>query len=114
MDLLTAPDLDARLARAMTLHRGEGLVLDLTGVRFMDCAGLGPVLRARNRLADRFWLRGVRPRVQFLLDITELTQTLRILPHGVLWPADADPQRCHVVFDDLLDHRRLTPWPAPR
>ncbi len=64
LDLSTGPQLDSRLNRAMTLHDGDGLVLDLSDVPFMDCAGLVPVLRARNALGDRFWPVGAdrRPR----------------------------------------------------
>lgn len=109
LDLVTGPDLDARLGRAMALHHGDGLVLNLSGVPFMDCAGLGPVLRARNRLAERFCLSALRPRVLRLLDLTGVKETLRILPDGGLWPTEADPQRCRVVLDDLFDHRPAQP-----
>lgn len=109
LDLVTGPDLDARLGRAMTLHHGEGLVLNLAAVPFMDCAGLGPVLRARNRLGNRFCLRCVHPRVLRLLDVAGVAASLRILPAAELWPTEADPLRCHVILDDLLDHRPAQP-----
>jgi anti-anti-sigma factor len=109
LDLVSGPDLDARLGRAMALHHGDGLVLNLSGVPFMDCAGLGPVLRARNRLAERFCLSTLRPRVLRLLDLAGVRESLRILPDGGLWPAEADPQHCHVVLDDLFDHRPARP-----
>jgi anti-anti-sigma factor len=105
LDIATAPDLDARLGRACALHHGDGFVLDLAGVGFMDCAGMGPILRARNRLPNRLSLRGLQPRVLRLLDLTALTSTLRILAGETQWPAEADPKRCHVVLDDLHDHR---------
>jgi anti-sigma B factor antagonist len=109
LDLVTGPSLDARLGRAVTLHHDDGLVLSLTGVPFMDCAGLGPLLRARNRLGRRFCLRGLQPRVLRLLEVAGVAASLRILPATDLWPTEADPQRCHVVLDDLLDHRPARP-----
>jgi len=105
LDLLTGPDLDARVGRATALHRGDGLVLDLSNVPFMDCAGLSPVLRARNRLGSRLCLRGLQPRVWRLLQLAGVADQLRILPAADRWPAEADPHRCRVVLDDLLDHR---------
>jgi anti-anti-sigma factor len=108
LDLATAPDLEARLARALAFHRDDGLVLDLSEVTFMDCAGLRPVLRARNRI-EHLWLRGVHPRVRQLLDLAGVTDTLRILPTAQLWPAEADPLLCHVVLDDVSDHRPAQP-----
>ena len=101
LDLSTGPVLDARLDHAIALHDGDGLVLDLSDVPFMDCAGLGPVLRARNSLGERFCLAAPRPRVMRLLDLAGVMHTLRILPRGDLWPAEAEARRCHV----LLDHR---------
>lgn len=109
LDLLTGPDLDARLGRALAVHRDDGFVLNLSDVLFMDCAGLGPVLRVRNRLGHRLCLRGVQPLVRRLLDLAGVTATLRILPATELWPAEADPLRCHVLLDDLLDHRPAPP-----
>ena len=105
LDIASGPRLDARLRRAMASHDGDGLVLDLSDVPFMDCAGLGPLLRARNALSERFCLTEPGPRVRRLLALAGVTQTLRILPGTDRWPAEADPRRCHVFLDDLLDHR---------
>jgi anti-anti-sigma factor len=112
LDVFSARDLDARLGRALALHRGDGLVLDLSNVPFMDCAGLGPVLRVRQRLEGRLALRGLQPQVDRLLNLARVVATVRILPPPGLWPSEADPHECRVVWDDLLDHRPS--WHAPR
>jgi anti-anti-sigma factor len=49
LDILTAPDLARRLAPVA--RAGNDLVLDLSAVRFCDCAGLTAFLRLR-RLAS--------------------------------------------------------------
>ena len=113
LDIATGPALDARLGRALAGHRGDGLVLDLTAVTFLDCAGLRPVVRASNRLGRRLCLRGVRGQVARLLDLTDVTASLRILPDAQAWPAEADPGHRGVVLDDLLDHRPAHPVPVP-
>jgi anti-sigma B factor antagonist len=116
LDVATGPDLEARLGRASVLHGDDGIVLDLAGIEFIDCAGLRPILRARNRLPDRFCLCGLPPRVLRLLELTALTPTLRILPGATRWPIEADPQGCHILLDDLHDRRpaRHVTRQAPR
>lgn len=76
LDLLGGLELDARLGRELAAHRGDGLVLDLSRVPFMDCAGLGAVLRARRRHGHRLRLRGVQPRVRWFLDLAQVTDVL--------------------------------------
>jgi anti-anti-sigma factor len=109
LDLATSPALEARIRRAVTQHRGDGLILDLSAVTFMDCSGLRPVLRLRNRLQDRLCLRGVPPRVRRLLDLAQVTGTLHILPHGEQWPATADPAQCGISIDHLFDQYPARP-----
>jgi anti-anti-sigma factor len=48
------------------------VVVDLSDVRFMDCAGLAPLLEAHARMGDRLQLRGLRPAVHLLLLLTGL------------------------------------------
>jgi len=116
LDLVTGPGLDARIGRAMAPRHGDGLILDLSGVTFIDCAGLRPILRGRNRLGHRLCLRAVPEPVLRLLLLADVAGSLRILPTEHLWPAEADPERCRTVLDDLLDHRppgHTGPLPRP-
>jgi anti-anti-sigma factor len=89
----------------MTIHDGDGFVLDLSDVPFMDCAGLGTVVHAHNSLAERLCLTAPQPRVMRLLELTGVRPTLRILPIGDLWPTEADARRCHVLLDRTGPHR---------
>ncbi|MFD7696712.1 STAS domain-containing protein [Streptomyces sp. NPDC059805] len=52
IDLSTATSLMMRLD-ALTSAPSPDLVLDLRGVTFIDCAGLGVLCRARNRVRAR-------------------------------------------------------------
>jgi anti-anti-sigma factor len=51
-DLATVPLLWASLALAMTFDEGD-LVVDLSGVRFMDASTVGVIMRARGLLRPR-------------------------------------------------------------
>ncbi|MEU9079558.1 STAS domain-containing protein [Kitasatospora sp. NPDC004745] len=81
IDLDTAPSLRRALAAALESHRE--VVLDLSEVTFMDCAGLGALVRARNqadRCGGRLSLRGARHRVARLLELTGLHRRLAVEP----------------------------------
>jgi len=113
LDLATAPGLDARLGRAVSGHEGDGFVLDLSGLTFLDCSGLRPLLQARNRLGPRLCLRGVPARVLWFLRLAGVSDSLRILTGGDYWPHEADPERCRLLLDDLPDKRPSRPPVSP-
>jgi anti-anti-sigma factor len=106
LDLATGPALDASLRQMAAQHRGDGVVLDLSSVTFMDCAGLRPLMRARAQLDDRFCLRAVPPRILRFLTLANVAGSLRILPWLESWPAEAAPQRC-------IELPRSTPQTSP-
>lgn len=54
LDIATAPTLRRELTTALNAHRE--VVLDQSGVDFMDCAGLGALVHAHN-LAGRLGAR---------------------------------------------------------
>ena len=61
IDVLSAPWLRDELLLAVRRH-GPWLALDLSGVTFLDCAGINVLLttRRRTRLEDG-WLQVIRP-----------------------------------------------------
>ncbi|MDQ0305926.1 anti-sigma B factor antagonist [Kitasatospora herbaricolor] len=90
IDLETAPALHRRLEAALREHRD--VVLDLSQVTFMDCAGLGTLLDARGqaeRHGGRLVLRAVGPDVLRLLRLTGLEGRLTVTPDH--HPADHHP-----------------------
>jgi len=81
VDLDTAAALHRALAEALRAHRE--VVLDLSQVTFMDCAGLRALVAARNqadRQGRRLVLRGVGHRVVRLLKLTGLNRRLMSQP----------------------------------
>lgn len=58
VDLLTAPRIEEALSEAAVLRDGiPGIVLDLSGVTFMDSTGIGLLVGQRGELgAERLWL----------------------------------------------------------
>ncbi|WP_406195195.1 STAS domain-containing protein [Kitasatospora sp. NBC_01560] len=81
LDLDTAPALCGALTTALNSHRE--VVLDLSGVEFMDCAGLGALVQAHNqadRVGARLVLRGADRSVVRLLGLTGLDRRLRVGP----------------------------------
>ena len=80
IDIATATELDdVLLAAATDAQPVRHLVLDLGAVTFLDCAGLRPLVAARRRLPDRFWLVNPPPQVRRLLSLTGLTDTFAYL-----------------------------------
>ncbi|MFD9692524.1 STAS domain-containing protein [Kitasatospora sp. NPDC059146] len=77
IDLATAPELRRSLVAALHAHRD--VVLDLSQVTFMNCAGLAALVHARN-LADRLGahlvLRGVGRDLKRLFRLTSLHRHL--------------------------------------
>ncbi|WP_035791326.1 STAS domain-containing protein [Kitasatospora mediocidica] len=77
IDLDAAPALRRVLSKALRGH--HEVVLDLSPVTFMDCAGLRVLVSARDqadRTGRRLVLRGAGPQVTRLLKLTRLERHL--------------------------------------
>jgi anti-anti-sigma factor len=99
IDLLTAPILRSRLHQAAS---GAGdLVVDLSAVTFMDCAGLEPLLEARTYLRGRISLRGLPWSIVQILRVTGLLTTFTILD-ALESGGGAEQDRRH---DEAVVHR---------
>jgi anti-anti-sigma factor len=78
IDLSTAPVLDQRLSE---LADAQTLVVDLTGVTFLDSSGLGVLVRTSNKLEDHGGVIRLvvnHPQVLKVLEITGLASTLPV------------------------------------
>jgi anti-anti-sigma factor len=77
LDIATAPDLERVLLTVRP--RGERVVLDLAGLRFMDSTGLRVLLRAQAAARDGRWelyLRDVPPNIGRLFTIAGVEDAL--------------------------------------
>ncbi|MDN3029277.1 STAS domain-containing protein [Streptomyces sp. S.PB5] len=96
LDVVAALRLSARLD-ALTAGPSPDLVLDLRGVSFIDCSGLGLLCRARNRvLARRGRLRLVSDSAAFrrILRYALLSGVFEVhpdLPAALSAGSDGDP-----------------------
>ncbi|MET9803053.1 STAS domain-containing protein [Streptomyces sp. NPDC006368] len=81
MDITTCPDVEA--AAVIIPLGGKTLLLDLTGVSFMDSAGLNLLLRLRRRLRSeggRMAVTGLQDQPLGVLHLTEAYQLFDIVP----------------------------------
>jgi len=79
LDIATAPAASAACDTAVGDNTTHSLVVDMSGVTFMDCAGLTALSRARERLQGRLWLRAPSPTVDRILFLTGLTGAFSLL-----------------------------------
>lgn len=75
-DLVSAPGLHEALRHAIDDQRAAVLLVDLSGVTFMDCAGLAPLLDARSRLGWRLKVQHLPARIVRLLEESGTGQAL--------------------------------------
>jgi anti-anti-sigma factor len=76
LDAYSAPTLDAAFDEALS-NGARRLVLDLSGVGFIDSSGLRSMIRARKQVgeaADALTIRNPQAATVRLLDITGLTE----------------------------------------
>ena len=78
LDVASAPTLEGVLALP-NIRRAPSLVLDLTGVTFMDCAGLGLLIGARKRIARHGVRARFGPASAAVRRVTALTGTADLL-----------------------------------
>ncbi len=78
LDISNAEELAATVV-ALTDERPERLVFELGGLRFMDSAGIAVLLRAAAQV-NSVLLREPSPAVRRVVELTGLTEVLRIEP----------------------------------
>lgn len=91
IDLQVAPALRARLARAAAVSP-RTLVLDLSEVTFISCAGLRALYEVRAELGERLWLRAPSRPVTRLLELIGVQSDFRILAADGSMPDPVQPR----------------------
>jgi anti-anti-sigma factor len=82
LDLACVPDVGDTFDRLLSLRPGH-LVVDLSGCRHIDAAGIGLLLDAHRRLARRHAVLSLRepdPRIRRILQITGVDRLLPLAP----------------------------------
>jgi anti-sigma B factor antagonist len=74
LDLASAPQLERELVDAPATD-GKGLVIDLSGLEFMDSTGLHLLLAANQRSQENGQRRSLRPGPPAVHRVFELTKT---------------------------------------
>ena len=81
LDVATAPRVRAALLDA--IEGGGNVVVDCTGLEFLDSTGLGILIAARTRArtaGGSLLLTGVRPQLERLLAVTGVDRLFRLDP----------------------------------
>lgn len=82
LDAVAAPQLDAALAPLLAAEESLGLVLDLSGVTFMDSSGLGVCIKAVKGVragGGEVALVVTTPRVLKVLQITGIDKAVTVV-----------------------------------
>lgn len=90
VDIVQAEDLRAEWYRVVDGHEPERLVFDVSGVTFLDSAGLSAmagVIRRQSAHGGTVAVRNASPMILKLLNLTGLDQVIEVLPpdapHGL-------------------------------
>lgn len=82
LDAVAAPQLDSALAPLLAGEGGDGLVLDLSGVSFLDSSGLGVCIKAVKGVranGGEVALVVTTPRLLKVLEITGIDQAVSVV-----------------------------------
>lgn len=80
VDLHSSPELRGELLEALE-GRPQRLIIDLSGVTYMDSSGVGTIVEAKRRAdkaASTLVLTGLQPRVRSVFEITQLDKFFKI------------------------------------
>ena len=82
LDLADAPVVASRLIAAVAAF-GPSIIADLAGLEFIDCCGLGVLVRVQKWTREDggdMYLAGPRPRVRRVLEMVGLTGVFSVYP----------------------------------
>lgn len=101
VDLATTPALRERLLRVLRDQRPDLLDVDLAGVTFLDCTGIGALVAVRNaalHAGAQLRVSNPQPIVRWVLEVTGLlgvvtAPTIAPAPAGTGYPSRVGPIR---------------------
>jgi anti-anti-sigma factor len=102
VDLMTSRNLRQRLHDAAA--GSAELVVDLSAVTFMDCAGMRPLLEARRSLGPRLGLRGIPESLARIIRVCDLGSSFTILDAAGT-PADDSLPDASAEGDEMGNRR---------
>ncbi len=76
LDYASLPQLKKQLHQAIRIEPPGVVIVDMSGVTFIDCSSLGPLVAAHACLGSRLTLRAAAPPVARLLEVTDLYERL--------------------------------------
>ncbi len=79
LDMNTAPQLERRLEAPLAAP-DSNLLIDLSRCEFIDSTGIALIVRAWQKLDERFSLCGIGDQVKRVLDVTGLEATIPTHP----------------------------------
>lgn len=82
IDMSTVPVFEEAFTSAVD-QASDRLIIDLSGVQFMDSSGLNALIRARNSMDDRgigLVISGVSEQVRRLFEVSGLTSAFMFVP----------------------------------
>jgi anti-sigma B factor antagonist len=113
VDLLIAPVLRRRLHAAAAAWGAGEVVVDLSAVTFMDCAGMGPLLEARTYLDGRLRLRGLPESLVRILQVCDLRSTFTILDAADALTGDEHSREDEALHRPFAWHRKRSGHTPP-
>ena len=82
-DLAAAPELNALLSSLATDSKVNYVVLDFSGLTYIDSSGLGTLVRCDNefrKTGGHMFLTGVKAEIETVMKITRLNSFFNIIP----------------------------------
>jgi stage II sporulation protein AA (anti-sigma F factor antagonist) len=79
LDIASVPVVRVRLERSLAKQEVDGLILDLSGVNFLDSSGLGFILGRYHQLAEdggKMIITGIQGQVKRVFELSGLTELI--------------------------------------
>jgi anti-anti-sigma factor len=112
VDMATVQMFRDRLLDVLREHPSAVLYVDLSGVTFLDCAGISALVAVHNaavQVGCRIWVTGPRPIVHRVLDLTGLLNILTCPTDQAQRPVrkPENPARVGFIGNPVAQHPEL-------